>query len=273
MLSLQRNALYRFTRRKKNVETEDLKYPISIGANNDDYLEPAAFINSQGNIFLIALKKDCPTDPDEPMKSISSYIIGVYDQNGNGGPNKYGIDTENKAVADIVPINGGKIVNAIYAKVNGVKILAKAFLSNTMSIQDYNCQHEVNKNYGIENCTSNDKTDYWGQSMYYCKSLGGRMANYAELIKIFNALMNYPNKGWNQYWDPEKYKLDTKLAQEIGFGDFSSSDEFTKAIHFWRGDGQQEGEPRVQYLYLHPEFIGANSTTRNTNKMVWCVAN
>ena len=219
---------------QKSINVSELSTASALGLSGATSLEPAAFVNAQGIPFIISIKKDCVTDSDKAMQSISSCISGIYDLNGSNKPNKFGID-EKDSKSDIVSINGGRIGSV--AVINGVELLTKLFSPSSVVGAEYNCQAEVAKNYGITACRYASSSDIWGQAKFYCHEIGGDLPTPDEALKIVQGLHANSNKEHptGESWVTKDYPADIELTSKIFDKQITRNDPFHQ-FSMWTKD-------------------------------------
>ncbi len=180
----------------------------------DNYLAPAAFINSQGTLFLMSLKKNCIVDSDKPMRELtdSGCIALAYDSNGAGAPNM---------ISEDIIEYGGANIGDYYTKVGGYKIMEKpinrypsGYLTKDQCLAEV-AKSEEYGDYKITRC--GPETDYWAYYVKYCNDKGWHMPNESQAIQIARGIFvdasgNHPT---SNNWDNSIYRIDTSISEKL----------------------------------------------------------
>ncbi len=205
-----------------SIHVSDLENLSTLNLKSEDFYEPAGFITASGVPFVLALKKDCSEDPDEPLKNYSSCIDGIYDYNGSKNPNFLGND-----IFSIFSAGPDRCVN----KIGKVCMASAPFFPTQAEAQTAfsACNSIKNNGYYIDNsgkkktiskvnnCPNfTSKTDYWLAARIRCENLGYKLPSTNQLASIATELYNAP----------------TQIGDEESYNGTAAATDFTKKYKF-----------------------------------------
>ena len=170
------------------IKISDIKKAKNLGKDGDEWLDPVAFVATDGSVMIFSYNKDCKVTEDEinPQKSfgggeesssggntiantsakptysgvVNKCIAGVYDYNGASQPNRQ--TSKNR---DILSYNGGTLAKgkSCIAEIGSLCISKTAFYSTPVTKAE--CE-AMKSTHGIRGCQYDN--DYWAGAVKEC---------------------------------------------------------------------------------------------------------
>ena len=257
---------------------------LPAATGTEEYKDVAGIVLADGTPMLLTWNINCPiSDPDgigrddgmsysraenktgRSKSSTTACIKGIYDLNGNRGPNRLG--------KDIIGFNVKGLGSTLQiTEIAGVKWLGEVFKPNGIDVNDYCPNGELTSeavaariSYCCDSCTAgNWGSDGWADAMIQCKAAGGRLPTMNELAKLATYLYNASS----QIGDDENYNttpLDTsKLTGSIFEGLGSSWTDL------W--SSSEDGYRDAYYRIFENGITWKNRMDRSEGLRAVCVA-
>ena len=193
--------------------------------------------------MILAYNPECePMDPDSTYKpgETSKCLVGIYDINGNRGPNKFGVD--------VIGFNGAKLIDpnshkaGCIAEVDGICFASLGVSSfGGMYESEFNekkAQLGISYDYcqdGTGSCE--DAGDMWARGVENCGGVS-KVASKAQLIKLVSS----------DKWNEELYSQLNYQGTGNGFYVFDNN---VKALFLTPGGGYHEDNKPVGYPWAN----------------------
>ena len=207
----------------KTFKVEDIKngnvFQMQTAQTDAEYKDVAGIVLADGTPMLLTWNVNCPvSDPDkveystvsnkktgESKSNTTACIKGIYDLNGNKGPNIFGKDVKGFGVV-------GLGSTAKITEIAGVKWLGELFTSDGVYLDEYCTENNgtwtpnsAAAAAGITQCCTsctdeNMGKDRWAGAMLDCKAAGGRLPDYEQLLTLAKYLYNNDNLTWDYYY-------------------------------------------------------------------------